>query len=60
MLVLSRREGESIFIGKDIEVKVLSVQGNRIRIGIAAPRNVVVIREELKTCDSTSTTPSEN
>lgn len=47
MLVLSRRTGESIVIGSDIVVTVLDVKGDQVRIGIAAPREVRVHREEL-------------
>jgi carbon storage regulator len=49
MLVLSRKEGEAIVIGKDIEVKVLSVGGGRVRIGIEAPKHVPICRDELLT-----------
>lgn len=47
MLVLSRKEGESIQIGNNVFVKVLRVQGDRVRLGIDAPRNVSVMRSEL-------------
>jgi len=47
MLILSRKEGETITIGKDIHIKVLEVQGNKVRIGIEAPRDVSVNREEV-------------
>ena len=47
MLVLSRRPGESIVIGNDIVVTVLEVRGGQIRIGIDAPRNLQVHREEV-------------
>ena len=47
MLVLSRRAGESVTIGNDIVVKVVSVSGNQIRLGIVAPREVRVLREEI-------------
>jgi carbon storage regulator len=47
VLVLSRRTGESIVIGTDIVVTVLDVKGDQVRIGIAAPREVRVHREEL-------------
>jgi carbon storage regulator len=49
MLVITRRVGESLFIGNDIEVVVLAVKGNQIRIGIQAPKEIEVLREEL--CD---------
>lgn len=47
MLILSRKPGESIVIGTDVVVKVLSVEGEKVRIGIAAPDSVRVLREEL-------------
>jgi len=47
MLVLSRRIGETIVINGDIQVKVLSVQGNKVRLGIVAPDNVSVDRQEV-------------
>jgi carbon storage regulator len=47
MLVLSRKRSESIFIGSDVRVTVLKVEGNHVRIGIEAPDNVVVLRAEL-------------
>ncbi|WP_185234871.1 carbon storage regulator CsrA [Teredinibacter franksiae] len=47
MLILSRRIGESIVIGEDVIVTVLKSAGNQIRLGIAAPGNVPVHREEI-------------
>jgi carbon storage regulator len=47
MLVLSRRDGEEIVIGDDIVVKVLSIDGGRVRVGIEAPMNVQIRRSEL-------------
>lgn len=49
MLILTRRVGESILIGQDIEVAVLGLKGNQVRIGIRAPTGVPVHREELLT-----------
>jgi carbon storage regulator len=46
-LVLTRRKGEVITIGADIRVTVLSVSGGQVRLGIEAPRSVVVDREEI-------------
>src|SRR5262245_60220940 len=47
MLVLSRRIGETIVINGDIQVKVLSVQGNKVRLGVVAPEHVAVDRQEV-------------
>jgi carbon storage regulator len=47
MLILTRRVGESLVVGDEVIVTVLSVKGNQVRIGIAAPRNVAVHREEI-------------
>lgn len=48
MLVLSRKEGETIRIGEDIEITVVRVSGNRVRVGISAPRDVTVTRPDQK------------
>ncbi len=47
MLVLSRKAGESVFIGDDISVTIVRINGNQVRIKIDAPRSVPVLREEL-------------
>lgn len=47
MLVLTRRNGESIVVGEDIVVTVLEIRGDHVRIGISAPRSVQVHREEV-------------
>jgi hypothetical protein len=44
MLVLTRKTNEAVMIGDDVEVVVLSVQGNRVRLGITAPRSVSILR----------------
>ena len=48
MLILTRRIGEKITIGEDIVATILSVKGNQVRVGIDAPKNVQVHREEIK------------
>jgi carbon storage regulator len=47
MLILTRKSGESVVIGDDITITVLSVKGNSVRIGVAAPKEVAVHREEI-------------
>jgi len=47
MLVLSRTRGERVYIGSDITITVLQIRGNRVRLGIDAPPDVVIAREEL-------------
>ena len=51
MLVLSRKKKQSIRIGEDIEITVLEVRADRVRLGIAAPREVRVMRAELLSND---------
>jgi len=47
MLILTRRAGEKLMIGDDIEVTVLSVNGRQVRLGILAPDDVAIHREEI-------------
>ncbi len=47
MLVLTRKENESIMIGDNIEVKILDVRENQVRVGVDAPREVTVHRKEI-------------
>jgi len=47
MLVLTRRPGESIVVGQDVIITVIEIKGGQVRIGIDAPRNVQVHREEI-------------
>ncbi len=61
MLILTRRVGESLMIGDNVNVTVLGIRGNQVRIGVDAPKDVAVHREEIydriqqeKTDDSSS------
>lgn len=47
MLVLTRKEGEALMIGDQVRLTVLSVKGGQVRVGIEAPRDVEINREEL-------------
>ena len=47
MLILTRRVGETLMVGDDVTVTVLGVKGNQVRIGINAPKDVAVHREEI-------------
>ena len=46
MLVLSRKRDERIIIGKDVVIQILDIRGNQVRIGITAPKEIPVVREE--------------
>lgn len=54
MLILQRKPGESLFIGDDIKVTVLAVDGGRVRLAIEAPQDLSILRSELKTAMSTN------
>jgi carbon storage regulator len=47
MLVLTRRSNESLVINNDIVITILSVEGDKVKVGIAAPREITVLRKEL-------------
>jgi carbon storage regulator len=51
MLILTRRQAETLVIGDNVTVTVLEIQGGRVRLGVNAPRDIVVNREEL--CEKT-------
>jgi len=55
MLILTRKTGEVITIGEDIQIHVLSIKGGQVRIGIDAPRDIPVNREEAIVQDKKST-----
>ena len=58
MLVLTRKTNQSIMIGDDIEITVLSVSGDKVRIGIEAPRDISVFRREV--IDNAEAEPSKD
>ena len=47
MLILTRRVGESLMVGDDVTITVLGVKGNQVRVGVNAPKEVAVHREEI-------------
>lgn len=47
MLILTRKEGEKVYIGTDIKISIISVSENQVKVGIEAPPNVKILREEL-------------
>jgi carbon storage regulator len=58
MLVLSRKAGESIKIGDDITIKVIEIRHDQVRIGIEAPKDISILRSELKDQSPPGDTPS--
>ncbi len=48
MLMIRRRSNESVLLGDDIEIQVLEIAGNRVKLGISAPREMLVLRKELR------------
>jgi carbon storage regulator len=60
MLVLSRHIGQTIVIGRDISVKVVGIRGGSVRLGIEAPRQVVVDRQEVHDRKVTDPRPGAN
>lgn len=47
MLILTRKPGESLYLGDDIKLKVLSIQGKQIKLGLEVPDDLIVYREEI-------------
>ncbi|MEG0017812.1 MAG: carbon storage regulator CsrA [Hydrogenoanaerobacterium sp.] len=60
MLVLSRKAGESVYIGDDIKITVVEFIGDKVKIGIEAPKSMTVLREELYQTLSTNKQATEN
>lgn len=66
MLILTRRVDERIFIGDDITLCVLDIEGNRVRLGLEAPKDVAILREEIHqkyagdACNDAHHTPSRD
>jgi len=48
MLVLTRKAGERIVIGENVEISVVRIRGNRVRLGVSAPRQIAVRRREVR------------
>jgi len=48
MLVITRRAGEGVLIGQDIELQVIELSGSRVKLGIAAPRSFHILRKEIR------------
>ena len=48
MLILTRKQGERTFIGDDIIVTILAIKGHQVRIGIEAPEDITILREEVR------------
>lgn len=59
MLVLSRKKGERVVIGQDIQVTVLEVRGDRVKLGFYGPGDVLIRREELLHKPQAAQSPSE-
>ena len=60
MLVIRRRIGESILIGGDIELQITDISANRVKIGIVAPRSVLILRKEIQLAAQQNMAASES
>ncbi len=60
MLILSRKPGETLLINNEIEVKIIEVNGDKVKIGVQAPKDVKILRQELvQTMDSNKLSASK-
>lgn len=59
MLILQRKAGESLLIGDDIEITVVSTEGGRVRLAIEAPKSLCILRTELSRAASTNREAAE-
>lgn len=60
MLVISRKSGESLKIAEEIEIVIVSIEGQRVRVGIKAPKHIKVLRTELEAPkDAAAPSPAE-
>lgn len=59
MLILQRKEGESLLIGDEVEITVLAVETGRVRLAVQAPRSVTILRSELKAAAQTNREAAE-
>ena len=59
MLILQRKVGESLLIGEDVEITVLAVEAGRVRLAIQAPRDVTILRSELRVAAETNREAAE-
>ena len=51
MLVVSRRNGESVYVGDNVKITVVEIKGSRIRLGVEADRDTFILRAEKKVCE---------
>jgi carbon storage regulator len=59
LLIITRKAGEGFFIGDDIHIKILDFRGKQVRLGIEAPRNTVILRDEISPSGKKNSRPRE-
>lgn len=59
MLILARRTGESIWIGEDVEIRIVDLSPSRVKLGIVAPRELTVLRSEVRQAAAQNRAASE-